>query len=88
MADLHNWSNAPEPEWRMFVADHMERMAENQMDLSGKLDEFLANCSEARNKSGKDITDIKSNLKWLWVTGGIVLAGIEIAVGELWKKVF
>ena len=67
---------------------HMENMAENQMGLSIKLDDFMSHYQDSRNKGSKDIADMKSNLKWLWVSGGIVVTGIGIAIGELWKKVF
>jgi len=30
----HDWTTAPEAEWRAFVADHLERMATNQMDYN------------------------------------------------------
>jgi hypothetical protein len=85
---IHDWENAPETEWRRFVADHMERMAENQMVLSGAMKEFLENCNNTRDKGGKDIIDMKSNLKWLWISGGLVVTGIGIAIGEIWRRVF
>jgi len=85
---IHDWETAPEQEWRRFIADHLDRMSTNQMNLSDKLDTFLINCNATNNTNGKQLSSMQTNLKWLWICGGLVVSGIGIAMAELWRRVF
>jgi hypothetical protein len=91
----HDFRNAPEPEWREFIIDHLERMADNQMNSATKSEEGFnkittrldtINGSVARSKERLAVHD--NTLKWLWVCGSLVVSGIGIAMGVLWERVF
>ena len=91
----HDFAHAPEPEWREFIIDHLERMADNQVNASletkealGKINGHLDILNGTVNTSKTKIAVHEDTLKWLWIIGGLVVTGIGIAMGVLWQKVF
>jgi len=91
----HDFRTAPEAQWREFIIDHLELMADNQMKLADKtelgFDRITTrldtlNGSVSRNR--ENIAVHSNTLKWLWVCGSLVVSGIGIAMGVLWNVVF
>jgi hypothetical protein len=91
----HDFANAPEPEWREFIIDHLERMAENQMNAACKAEDGLTKITDRLDlingsvgKCKERISVHDNTLKWQWICGGLIVSGIGIAMGIIWYAVF
>ena len=70
----HDWSKAPEAEWRGFIADHLETLATNQQRLSVILEEY----KEESRKKGTNLE------RRIWA---LFIAFIISAVGWIWDLI-
>lgn len=55
----HDWTKAPEAEWRDWVSDHLEELAVNQMNLAEKFDNFVLAHDEEHQKVRDRLKDVE-----------------------------